>query len=130
VAAFPYAKTPANVIHGLSFNISAKSKNKDAAWQLVKAFSTKEAGEAQAKVVIPAYEGAAELWEKNFPTLNCRVFIDAAAIAQPLPIGTKAAAAQDDIVLTQLEKIYTGGVDVAAGLAEIDRECEAAAAGK
>lgn len=127
VAAFPYARKPANVIHGLSFNISARSKHKEEAWGLLKAFATKEAGEVQAKLVIPAYEGAAEVWKNNFPGLNLQVFIDAAAIAAPLPIGTRSAAAQNDILLTQLSNIFVGGADAAVALANIDRECEAIA---
>ena len=127
VSRFPYAKKPANVIHGLSFNISNKSKNKEEAWGLLKAFTTKDAGIAQAKVVIPAYEGAADAWKSNFPSLNLQVFIDAAAIADQLPAARKASAAQDDIVNTQLQNIYIGGMDVATALANIDNECKAAA---
>jgi multiple sugar transport system substrate-binding protein len=127
VARFPISKKPANVIHGLSFNISARSRNKEEAWGLLKTFATKEAGEAQAKVVIPAYEGAADVWMRNFPSLNLKVFIDAAAYADVLPYTSKNAAAQDDIVVSQLQNIYVGGMDVAAALAAIERECEAAA---
>jgi multiple sugar transport system substrate-binding protein len=126
VASFPYAKKPGNVIHGLSFNISARSRNKEEAWGLLKAFATKEAGEAQAKVVIPAYEGAAETWKNNFPSLNLQVFINASAIANPLPRGTKGAQTQTDILNTQLANIFAGVVDVPTGLGNIDRECEAA----
>ena len=128
VARFPIAKKPANVIHGLSFNISARSKVKEEAWGLLKVFTTREAGEAQAKIVIPAYEGASDVWMRNFPSLNLKVFIDAAAIAELVPGASKAAAAQDDIVVTQLQNIYIGGMDVATALANIDRECAAAAA--
>jgi multiple sugar transport system substrate-binding protein len=127
VARFPIAKKPANVIHGLSFNMSARSRYKDEAWGLLKAFATIEAGEAQAKVVIPAYQGAAEVWKRNFPSLNLQVFIDAAAVADLLPRATRAAAAQDDIVNTQIDNLYMGVTDVATALATIDRECAAAA---
>jgi len=128
VARFPYAKKPANVIHGLSFNISNKSTNKEEAWGLLKAFSTKEAGEAQAKVVIPAYEGASDAWKANFPSLNLQVFIDASKIADLIPGALIASAAQDDIVETQIQNIYVGGLDPAIGLANIDQQCDAAVA--
>jgi len=127
VARFPIFKKPANVIHGLSFNISAKSRNKEEAWGLVKAFSTREAGVAQAKVVLPAYEGASDAWKANFPSLNLQIFIDAAQYADIIPRTTIKAAEQDDIVTTYLDNIYIGGMDVATALASIDRECEAAA---
>jgi len=127
VARFPVSKKPANIIHGLSFNISARSGMKEEAWGLLKAFATREGAEAQARVVIPAYEGAANLWKTNYPSLNLQVFIDAAAIADPLPVAFKNAAAQDDVVATQLQNIFVGGMDVATALANIDRECEAIA---
>lgn len=131
VARLPISKKAANVIHGLSFNIGANSKNKEAAWGLIKMFATKEAGEAQAQVVIPAYAGADQVWMSNYPNLNLKVFIDAAAYADLIPRCTIAAAAQDDIVETAFENIWIGGQDVAAVCKEIDaKAAEAVAAAK
>ena len=131
VARLPISKKAANVIHGLSFNIGANSKNKEAAWGLIKMFATKEAGEAQAQVVIPAYAGADQVWMSNYPNLNLKVFIDAAAYADLIPRCTIAAAAQDDIVETAFENIWIGGQDVAAACKEIDaKAAEAVAAAK
>lgn len=128
VARLPISKKEANVIHGLSFNISANSKNKEAAWGLIKMFATKEAGEAQAKVVIPAYAGADQVWLDNFPNLDLQIFIDAAQYATPIPACTVAAAEQDDIVVSCLDRIWIGGEDVATICAEMDTQAAAAVA--
>lgn len=128
VARLPISKKEANVIHGLSFNISANSKNKEAAWGLIKMFATKEAGEAQAKVVIPAYAGADQVWLDNFPNLDLQIFIDAAQYATPIPACTVAAAEQDDIVVSCLDRIWIGGEDVATICAEMDTQAVAAVA--
>jgi multiple sugar transport system substrate-binding protein len=128
VARLPIAKKEANVIHGLSFCISANSQNKEAAWGLIKAFATKEAGEAQAKVVIPAYAGADQVWLANFPGLDLQCFIDATAYADLLPRCMIAAAAQDDIVASAYDKIWVGGADIEATCKEIDELCAAAVA--
>jgi multiple sugar transport system substrate-binding protein len=131
VARLPISKKEANVIHGLSFNISANSKNKEAAWGLIKMFATKEAGEAQAQVVIPAYTGADKVWQDNYPTLNLKVFIDAAAYSEVVPACTIASAAQDDIVATAFENIWIGGQDISAACKDIDaKAAEAIAAAK
>lgn len=122
VARLPISKKPGNVIHGLSFNISAKSQNKEAAWGLIKQFATKEAGEAQAKVVIPAYAGADQVWQDNYPNLNLKVFIDAAQYSAVVPACTVSAATQDDIVVTGFENIWIGGQDVAAVCADMDAQ--------
>ena len=128
VARFPVAPggRPANVIHGLSISISARSRNIDESWELLKEFATREAGEAQARVVIPAFQGAADVWKANFPTLNLQVFIDAAAIADPLPVPSRAAQIQNGIIQSYLDNIWIGGMDVATALANLDREAEAA----
>ena len=54
----------ATVIHGLSYVASAKSKNLAAAKALVKAMTTKEAAETEAKngTAIPAFNGTQQAW--------------------------------------------------------------------
>ena len=128
VARYPIAPggRTANIIHGLSISISARSRNIDDAWELLKEFASREAGEAQARVVIPAFQGAQNAWMANYPTLNLQVFIDAAAIADPLPVPRRHAQVQNGIILSNLDNIWLGGMDVAAALANLDREAEAA----
>lgn len=112
-----------NVIHGLSVNISAKSRNKEAAWGLAKAFTTREAGEAQAKVVIPAYSGADKIWVDSFPGLDLQCFIDAADIAVSIPTCRVAASKQEQIMADVLSNMWMKTIDVASGCAQIDEEC-------
>jgi multiple sugar transport system substrate-binding protein len=128
VVRIPTNKRPGNVIHGLSFVMSAKSQNNEAAWGLIKAFSTREAGEAQAKVVVPAYEGASEAWKRNYPNLNLQCFITAAGYSDLYPTPTVAASAQEDIAESAFERLWLNGGSVQAAMEALDRDCAAAAA--
>ena len=130
VARLPIAKKEANVIHGLGITMSSRSTNKEAAWALMRAFATQAAGEAQASVVIPAYKGSEEVWIKNFPTLNLKVFIDAAKYAVAIPTAYTASDAQDTVVGDALQSIWLQDEDIAAAVARIDAECAALADGK
>lgn len=125
VAQIPISKQHGNIIHGLSFTMSSKSQNKEAAWELIKAFATKEAGEAQANVVIPAYEGAEQLWLDNYPTLDLHYFIEAAEFASPRAAATIDSAAQQDVVDSYIQKMWIEQYDVTAACEEIDEQCEA-----
>lgn len=81
VVELPQHKQKGNQINGLSFVMSKKTKNLEAAWQFLKFTATKEAQAATAKVVIPAYEGAADSWLAMYPSVNLKVFIDATSYA-------------------------------------------------
>jgi multiple sugar transport system substrate-binding protein len=131
VVEIPVNRREGNTIHGLSFNISAKSPNKEEAWGLVKAFASRDAGVAQAKAVIPAYEGATDIWKNNFPKLDLQIFINGARISDPYATPTVAASAQYSAMITMFEKVL-GGANVAQACAELDAECVkiAAASGK
>jgi len=127
VARFPISKKPANVIYGLGICMSARSQNKDEAWNLIKVFTTLEGNEAQASVVLPAYAGAEVAWLKNFPSLNLRAFTDAASYAMRGPAATHGSSRQNALVEDYLERMFRGDIDIVAGVAAFDRECEAAA---
>jgi multiple sugar transport system substrate-binding protein len=122
IVEIPRKRRVANVIHGLSFAISSKSKNKEEAWGLLKAFASKDAGAAQASAVIPAYEGATQMWKDHFPKLDVQIFIDGANIANPFATPLVAASAQSSAMFTMFEKIWNGA-DVATACAELDAEC-------
>jgi len=127
VVRFPISKKPANVIAGLAICMSSRSKSKDEAWGLIKEFATLEGNEAQANVVLPAYSGAESAWFKNFPSLNLKVFYDAAKYAYPNPAATSASSQQNAIVENYLEIMFRGDMDIAAAVAAMDKECEDAA---
>lgn len=121
VAPLPKKKQQGNVLHGLSFVISSKTKYPEEAWKFLKYTATKEAGEAQAGVVIPAYKGAEELWVKNYPNLNLKCFIDSANFALPIPISVKAAAASGNAYENGMTNIFMQQTDVATGLAQTEK---------
>jgi len=127
VVRFPISKKPANVIYGLGIHMSAKSKNKEDAWNLVKVFTTLEGNEAQANVALPAYAGAEKAWSANFPTLNLKAFTDAASYAYAGPAAKSGSSQQNAIVENYLDIILRGQMDIAAAVAALDRECEEAA---
>ena len=131
VARLPISQKEANVIHGLGITMSARSENKEAAWQLQKAFTMKEAGEAQAIAVIPAYTGAEAVWVNNFPSLDLQVFIDAAQIATPIPAASVNAGAQVAAVEDMFQRIWLKDEDVQTAVARLAEEVAAlvAAAG-
>ena len=129
VARLPISQQEGNIIGGLGVSISARSQNKEAAWALVRAFSTREAGEAQAGVVIPAYLGTESMWVNNIPNLDLRVFINAAAQASPNPTPTIASAAQRAVVEEALQSIWMQAEDVETALRRSDGEFAAIVAG-
>jgi multiple sugar transport system substrate-binding protein len=125
VARLPISQQPANVIHGLGITMSMRSENKEAAWQLQKAFTMREAGEAQAVAVIPAFTGAESIWVNNFPNLNLQVFIDAAQIATPIPAATVSSAAQVAAVDDAFQSIWMQELDVATAFGRLSEEVAA-----
>jgi multiple sugar transport system substrate-binding protein len=122
VARLPISKVEGNDIHGLSFNINARSANKEEAWGLVKAFSTQSAGEIMAAEVIPAYEGSTPIWKNHWPNMDLQIFIDAAKISQPYATPVIAASDQFSAMYTMYEKIWTGA-DISSTLRAFDEEC-------
>jgi multiple sugar transport system substrate-binding protein len=122
IARLPIKTQNGNCIHGLAFQINAYSKNKEAAWEFVKLFTSKEAGEIMGKLVIPAYSGADKVFIDAFPSLNIQLFVDAVQYAAPLSTPSVGSSAQSSALSTMLEKIWTGA-DVAQAAAELDAEC-------
>ena len=122
VAALPYRKQRATIIHGLGFAASAKTKYPNQAWKFLKFLATKEAGLYQAKAVIPAYKGAETQWIQNFPAVsNVKVFIDETKYAFPLPVSSKNSAAVWSALDNELQNIWLKTKDVATGLADAQK---------
>lgn len=121
VAPLPKQKQRGNVIHGLGFTMSAKTKYPEAAWQFLKFCATKEAGEYQAGVVIPASKGAEEVWMKSYPSMNLKVFIDATEYAIPIPRAAKGASGADTVFENEMQNIWLQAKDVATALADCEK---------
>jgi len=113
VASLPISRQPASIINGLGIAMSARSENKEAAWMLQKAFTLKEAGEAQAGSVIPAIVGTEHLWVESFPSLNLQCFVNAASYATPNPAPRVASAEQQAVFDDALQNIWMQTEDVA-----------------
>lgn len=93
VAPLPKGEKDTSIIHGLGNAINAKSKNPDAAWELVKFLASKEAAEkiAESGAVIPAYDGTQQAWLDAFPQYNLQAFLDQVDNATPFPVSENTA---------------------------------------
>ena len=96
VTEMPKGQFQACQINGLGFALNKGTKNYDAAVKFLEFIASKEGQAATAKVVIPAYEGAADQWLAAFPTLDLKVFLDSVRFAYteaPYPKNTRATNA-------------------------------------
>jgi multiple sugar transport system substrate-binding protein len=78
-----------SVLGGLSYAISAYSKNKDEAWDFVK-FITGTIGntiQAEEGIDIPALKSAQSKYLENFKNINVEAYFKAAEVAVPFPAG-------------------------------------------
>jgi multiple sugar transport system substrate-binding protein len=121
VAPLPQKKERGNVIHGLGFAVSAKSKNPEAAWQFAKFCATKEAQEYEAGVVIPAFSGAEKVWLDAYPSMDLKIFIEALDYAVPIPQTAKGASGASTVFENEMQNIWLQAKDVATGLADCDK---------
>lgn len=81
VAVLPKDPTTGNRVslyNGLSWAVSAKTKNPDAAWQLVEWFGTKDMQlkQAQLGVTMAAYDGVSDEWKNNTDKFDLQPFLD------------------------------------------------------
>ncbi len=121
VAPLPMKKQRATVIHGLGFVASAKTKNQEAAWKFLKFTASKQAGEYQANVVIPAYAGAEKQWLANFPGLDLQAFIDEVEYSYPLPISVKNGRPSWIAFHNGLSEIWLQTTNVPDGVANMEK---------
>lgn len=81
VAVLPKDPTTGNRVslyNGLGWAVSAKTKNPDAAWQLVEWFGTKDMQlkQAQLGVTMAAYDGVSDEWKNNTDKFDLQPFLD------------------------------------------------------
>ncbi len=81
VAVLPKDPTTGNRVslyNGLGWVVSAKTKNPDAAWQLVEWFGTKDMQlkQAQLGVTMAAYDGVSDEWKNNTDKFDLQPFLD------------------------------------------------------
>lgn len=81
VAVLPKDPTTGNRVslyNGLGWAVSAKTKNPDAAWQLVEWFGTKDMQlkQAQLGVTMAAYDGVSDEWKNNTDKFDLQPYLD------------------------------------------------------
>ncbi|MDO5417269.1 MAG: sugar ABC transporter substrate-binding protein [Lachnospiraceae bacterium] len=67
-----------SLYNGLGWAVNAKTKNPEAAWQLVEWFGTKDAQlkQAQLGVTMAAYEGVSDEWKNSTDLFNLQPYLD------------------------------------------------------
>ena len=109
-----------SVMHGLGNVVSAKSAHIDAAKKFAAFASGKTAADVMAKsgAVIPAFNGAQDLWVKSLPNFNLQAYMDEVKTAVAYPVSKNTAAWNTDET-AEMTKIWTGAVDVETGLKDL-----------
>lgn len=117
------------VIHGLGNVISATTKQPDAARAFVAYLGTKDAAlvQAEAGVVIPAFNGSQTVWAKSIPGLDLQLFLDEAKVASPYPIS-KNTSAWNQFETDILPAAFAGQTPVATAAKQLADKMNAALA--
>lgn len=123
VAPMPQGTEHATVIHGVGHVMSANSANKEATAALLRFMGGEEAGQIQGESggAIPAYEGLADGYLGQYPSMDMQIFVDSAnEYAFPMP-ASKNTSAWMDAETQWFPRIVGGEVSVdegAQGLAD------------
>lgn len=82
-----------SVIGGLGFAMNAASKEKDAAWELIKYLSGEESNkmQAEAKIDMPALISAQKYYKPNFKHVDANVFFETAKSGELFPTSPSVA---------------------------------------
>jgi len=113
-------------VGGISFAMSANSKNKDAAWTFLKYMAGEESSrmQAEARIMMPACISAQEFYSPQFKNIPGEVFPKQANISAPYPFHPAGPSwGQDQTDITN--KIYNKEITAEEGckqLAEISQK--------
>ena len=113
VAALPTGVQQGNIIHGLSWAITAGTDHPEEAWEFLKFLATEEAHviQAAAGLNIPSYSGTQQVWLDGFTgEMNVQVLLDAAEFATPFPLAN-APLAWDDEAKAVLQDAFRGNLE-------------------
>lgn len=107
----PLIKKRIAVSNGIGLMMSAKSKNKDAAWKLIKFLTSEESQSylATSGTVIPALKKAEPLWSESFKNIDTSGFIKQLSYAYSLPTS-KDAAKWRDVEEDLFKKVWAGRI--------------------
>jgi multiple sugar transport system substrate-binding protein len=126
VVGVPAGAKRANVLFWGGFGITAASKNKDAAWRLLKFYTSARAAEVWKNWALPAVKSVAD--DAGFDPLN-KVFVNELNFVAPraYTFTPKWGSTADPALRKVLEKVIIDpATDVKAALAEGAKEAQAA----
>jgi multiple sugar transport system substrate-binding protein len=123
IVPIPRGKTQATRTASAGHSMTAASKNKDAAWEVLKYFGSKPAYEHFAKggLTIPTYKEVAEsplVLNPNAPPKSAKIATDAFAYARPEPISGDWGNVGAEVTKAMAE-VYAGKVDAKGALTPI-----------
>ena len=123
VAPLPKGKQQAVIIHGLGNVISAQTAHPQEAWEFLKFLGGQEAAEIQAKTgaVIPAFNGAQQLWVESNPQFNLQVFLDQLPYAVAYPVSENTAEWQA-IEKEDLTQAWAGQTAIEAAAQQVAQQ--------
>ena len=123
MAPLPKGKQQAVIIHGLGNVISAQTAHPQEAWEFLKFLGGQEAAEIQAKTgaVIPAFNGAQQLWVESNPQFNLQVFLDQLPYAVAYPVSENTAEWQA-IEKEDLTQAWAGQTAIEAAAQQVAQQ--------
>lgn len=132
VAVLPKDPTTGNRVslyNGLGWAVSAKTKNPDAAWQLVEWFGTKDMQlkQAQLGVTMAAYDGVSDEWKNNTDKFDLQPFLDMRENIVFRP-STRATLTWWNPMCEILKESWNGNLPMADACAQVAAEMNEAIA--
>lgn len=126
VAVLPKDPTTGNRVslyNGLGWAVSAKTKNPDAAWQLVEWFGTKDMQlkQAQLGVTMAAYDGVSDEWKNNTDKFDLQPFLDMRENIVFRP-STRATLTWWNPMCETLKEAWNGNMPMADACAQVTQQ--------
>jgi len=106
----PLIKERAAVTNGIGLMMASNSKNKEAAWKLIKFLTSEESQKylATSGTVIPAYKSVEHFWADGFrDSVNVDAFVEELNYAVPFPTS-KEASKWRDVENETLKQVWAG----------------------
>lgn len=118
-----------SLYNGLGWAVSAKTKNPEAAWQLVEWFGTKDMQlkQAQLGVTMAAYDGVSDEWKNNTDKFDLQPFLDMREDIVFRP-STRATLTWWNQMTETLKEAWNGNMPMADACAKVTEQMNAAIA--
>jgi multiple sugar transport system substrate-binding protein len=111
LAPLPQGRQRATLIHGVAHAVWSRSRNQNAAYQLLNFLASEEAQRIQAETstVIPAIAGIQDQWLQSVPAVDLEVFLEGLAYTYPYPTSPSGAAWEANVT-SVLQEAWLGNV--------------------